>query len=131
MNAKETYDWLEALLTSPNRIHQDAANYELVIKTSEPHLSGFGVVKIKSMNVGGDWYKGKILITSEKELVPQESHRDVAKKPFDAHIPEQYKAKIRPYFICPECEEPLKKTFRYCPRCGQKLDWSKDDGKTE
>ena len=128
MTAKEIYDWLENLLTSPNR---DAADYPLVIRTSEPHLSGYGIVPIKLLSIGGDWYKGKILVTPEKELVPKESHRDVAKKPFDAHIPEQYKAKIRPYFVCPECEEPLKKTFQYCPRCGQKIDWSEDDAVSE
>jgi hypothetical protein len=122
MTAKEIYDWLEKLLTSPNR---DAADYPLVIRTSEPHLSGQGIVPIKSLSIGFDWYKGKILVTPDKELVPKESHRDVAKKPFDAHIPEQYKAKIKPYFVCPECEEPLKNTFRYCPKCGQKLDWEK------
>lgn len=124
MTAKEIYDWLENLLTSPNR---DAADCPLVIRTSEPHLSGYGIVPIKWLSVGFDWYKGKILVTPEKELVPKESHRDVAKKPFDAHIPDAYKTKIKPYFVCPNCEEPLKKTFRYCPYCGQKIEWESKD----
>lgn len=120
MTAKEIYDWLENLLTSPNR---DAADCPLVICTSEPHLSGQGIVPIKLLSIGGDWYKGKILVTPGKELVPEESHRDAAKKPIMSDF--LTKGKIKPY--CPNCQDPINKAYQYCPYCGQKLDWSKDD----
>lgn len=122
MNVKEVYNFLEELLTSLNRMHRDAATYGLYIETSEPHLSGQGIVPIEMMHIGFDWYKGKILLKPGKELVPKESHRDIPKKPVDAHIPIQYKPMIKPYYICPNCEEPLKKGWKYCPKCGQCVD---------
>ena len=126
MTAKEIYDWLENLLTSPNGSHRDAADYLLVIRTSEPHLSGYGIVPIKLLSIGGDWYKGKILVTPDKDLVPKESHRDVAKKPipwgtFYPYAP----AGVANTPCCPNCETSLKHSWSYCPKCGQKLDWEK------
>ena len=120
MNAKETYDFLEERLTSPSSRHREAAGYELVICTSEPHLSGGGIVKIKAMHVGFDWYEGKILITPERELIPKELNRDIPKKP--GTIPGSYGTN---YIVCINCCHSVKKTYNYCPKCGQKLDWEK------
>lgn len=122
MTAKEIYDWLENLLTSPNILHRGADVFPLVIKTSEPHMSGQGIVPLKMMHIGGDWYKGKILLTPEKELVPKNRQRDNPLKPImsDLLLP----GKEKPF--CPNCQEPIKKDYKYCPNCGQKLDW---DGK--
>ena len=124
MTAKEIYDWLENLLTSPNR---DAADYPLVIRTSEPHLSGQGIVPIKWLSNGFDWYKGKILVTPDKELVPKNRQRDNPLKPIMSDL--LSKGVKKPF--CPNCQEPIKKDYKYCPLCGQKLDWSKDDALSE
>lgn len=118
MTAKEIYDWLEALLTSPSR---DAADYPLVIRTSEPHLSGQGIVPIKSLSVGFDWYDGKILVTPGKELVPKNRQRDNPLKPIMSDLLSPGKEKP----FCPNCQGQIKKDYKYCPLCGQKLDWEK------
>lgn len=118
MNVKETYNFLEELLTSPNSMHRGTADYGLYIQTSEPHLSGGGIVPLKMMHVGFDWYHGKILITPERELIPKEFNRDIPKKP--GTIPGSYGTN---YIVCTNCCHSVKKTYNYCPKCGQKLDW--------
>jgi len=32
-------------------------------------------------------------------------------------------------FYCPECEETLRRSYNYCPDCGQRLDWSEQNDK--
>lgn len=125
MKFKDFIDMALKLTSSVHPMHQDALEYEVVIRTSQGALSGQDHVGVVGIYWGCDWDKRRIIITPDKPLVPLESHRDVPKKPFDAHIPDQYKTKIKPYFVCPNCEEPLKKTWEYCPKCGQKLDWGK------
>ena len=122
MKLKEFVDKALGMLNTTNRCHDGSAEFDVVIETSQRVWSGQNHVDVKGIFWGMDFDARRIIITPEREVVPNESHRDVAKKPFDAHIPDQYKTKIKPYFVCPECEEPLKKTFRYCPRCGQKID---------
>lgn len=121
MNAKETYDFLEELLTSLNRMHRDAATYGLYIETSEPHLSGQGIVPLKMMHVGFDWYHGKILLKPETALVPKDRQRDNPLKPIMSDLLSPGKEKP----FCPNCQGQIKKDYKYCPNCGQKLDWEK------
>lgn len=126
MNAKETYDRLENILTKPGETGRDAGQFGVFIRTSEPHVSGGGIVPVTYVGEGGDWYKRKILLTPAKELVPKESHRDVAKKPipWGTFYPFASKGTANTP-CCPNCENSLNKSWTYCPKCGQKLDWEK------
>ena len=108
MNVSELHAFLETLLTQPGIT--DAGNLKVVVETSERCLSCDGVVEIEQVVRGFDWHKNELIIIPEKKLVPKESHRDVPKKPNG--------------YLCPECEELLKRGWKYCPACGKAINWS-------
>ncbi len=108
MNVSELHTWLETFLTQPGL--RDAGDLNVVIETSERCLSCDGVVGIEQVVKGFDWHNNELIIVPKKKLVPKESHRDVPSKPYNG--------------LCPECENTLKKDWKYCPRCGKAIDWS-------
>ncbi|MBP5459155.1 MAG: zinc ribbon domain-containing protein [Clostridia bacterium] len=117
MNVKEAFDFLKAA------VEKGMGGHELEIETSEIHLSGGGIVPLKSMSVGFDWYHGKILLAPEKDLIPKELGRDVPQKPWDYAEAAGLTPKGR--MVCPQCETMVNGKWRYCPKCGQRLDWGK------
>ena len=107
MNVGELHEFLEMLLTQPGM--RNAGDLNVVIRTSERCLSCDGVSEIETVVKGFDWHKDKLIIVPKKQLVPKESHRDVPRKAFNGK--------------CPECEETLRKGWRYCPNCGKAVNW--------
>lgn len=106
MNASELHELLEAFLTHPGI--RNAGEWDVTIRTSERCLSCDGTVGIGQVVKGFDWHNGELIVVPQKQLVPKESHRDVPRKVFDGK--------------CPECEETLRKGWRYCPNCGKAIE---------
>ena len=126
MKLKEFVDKALGMLNTTNRCHDGAAEFDVVIETSQRVWSGQNHVDVKGIFWGMDFNARRIIITPDRKIVPKESHRDVAKKPipwgtFYPYAP----AGVANTPCCPNCETSLKHSWSYCPKCGQKLDWEK------
>lgn len=63
---------------------------------------------------------GEGLTNKEKEIALSNA---VGKKPIEHELGGS------PYYTCfwAQCNENLHKWYKYCPNCGQKIDWGKDE----
>ena len=116
-NLKEMTDILEELATRPH--HDKPEDYEVVIMTSHICLSGQNHVGVANVYKGHDYDKHRIIIVPDREIVPKERHGDNPLKPIMSDF--LTKGTVKPY--CPNCQDPVKKEYKYCPWCGQLLDW--------
>lgn len=124
MKLKEFVDKALGMLNTTNRYHDGAAEFDVVIETSQRVWSGQNHVDVKGIFWGMDFDARRIIITPDKELVPKESHRDVAKKPWKyTDVLPMTDHRLKKCLLCPECEDMVAPKWNYCPKCGQKLDW--------
>lgn len=65
MTVQEMYDQLGRMLQQQPRI----AEHEVCVYTDDRGLSGFNIAKVSSIGNGFDWYNGKLLIHTEKNLI--------------------------------------------------------------
>jgi len=53
---------------------------------------------------------------------------EIAIEALEKQIPERLKReKILHTHLCPECGLPAVAWLNYCPKCGQKIDWSEEE----
>lgn len=87
---------------------------------------------LKSLCSSSDYYKrGSLLVPLfEKDLalLRELADKETPKKPI------KFKYKLLYGWACPHCANDISNNrkrkhqdIKYCPNCGQKLDWSEDD----
>ena len=87
----------------------------VVITVQNPGTVGMrAYTNIASFAPGFDFEKGQMRIEPLHKLLPVEVGRDVPMKAYRIHG-------MRKILKCPKCEEHLRKTDKFCPRCGQKI----------
>jgi len=89
------------------------------VTLKEPSIGARASVPISSIISGFDWESGQIRIEPEKDLIRKEKDRDIPQETIKREIPNG--DKVRRVRKCPVCGEIVKKDFRYCHGCGQRI----------
>lgn len=95
---------------------------EIVIRCKELSMGPAASEAVKGIYPGIDWDAGRLMIEPDKPLIHYGNGRDDPKPAVHITYKNDYGGKIRSTLHCPRCEAKLKKTDKYCPKCGQMLD---------
>lgn len=88
----------------------------VVITLSQPSVGARASVGIKGIFSGFDWEHNQIRIEPTELICKRGRAKDDPAKIniFAFSYPKKF-------YLCPMCEERVKKDNQYCPRCGQRL----------
>lgn len=87
----------------------------VLITRKEPSVGARAGTSIQAVFAGFDWEDGQVRIEPEIPLISYANNRDREK---------EVRLLIKDgkwIWKCPVCTEHIRKTFHYCPKCGQKL----------
>ena len=92
----------------------------------EPRFEGMSF----SHSIDGHGWPDSVTVSNGKDIFDGYSSREYV--PYEEVRELLYKAKpMKPYnkidyFICPNCSNEKCVCGNYCPKCGQRLDWSEE-----
>ncbi len=91
----------------------------VLVTLSEPSIGSRAATGITGIHSGIDWERGQVRISTEKKIISYGKDRDEVIEPRR----EDYNigSRTRHLFICPKCENQLRKDDNYCSHCGQRV----------
>lgn len=95
------------------------AENPVLITTKDPSVGCRGYSHITNILHGFDWEMGQIRIEPKEGLLSMKKDRDAPLRAI--HRFYDMGTRKRNIWKCPKCEEHLRKSFRYCPKCGQRV----------
>lgn len=101
------------------------ADDEVAIELGSPSVGPHASVGVETVYAGFDWDNGKLLIVPQEPLVRKNLQRDIPQGIIRITYKNDYHGKIRPSLHCPVCKAKLRKSDRYCPKCGQRVNTEK------
>ena len=86
---------------------------------SESSIGSRAATGITGIHSGIDWEHGQVRISTEKKIISYGKDRDEVIEPRR----EDYNigSRVRHLFLCPKCENHLRKDDNYCSSCGQRI----------
>lgn len=92
----------------------------VLVTLSDRSIGARASAGITSINAGFDWEQGQIRISTDKKIISYDKNRDLPMSAAKLDC-DNGNGKIRHLLICPKCDNHLKKDYRYCSYCGQRL----------
>lgn len=91
----------------------------VLVTLSESSIGARAATGITGIHSGIDWEHGQVRISTDKKIISYEKDRDNAIEPRR----EDYDigTRVRHLFLCPKCENHLRKDDNYCSSCGQRI----------
>ena len=91
----------------------------VLVTLSESSIGSRAATGITGIHSGIDLEHGQVRISTEKKIISYGKDRDEVIEPRreDYYIG----SRTRHLFICPKCENQLRKDDNYCSHCGQRV----------
>lgn len=91
----------------------------VLVTLSESSIGSRAATGITGIHSGIDWEHGQVRISTEKKIISYGKDRDEVIEPRR----EDYNigSRVRHLFLCPKCENHLRKDDNYCSSCGQRI----------